>query len=459
MEMNKTDLVTVCVLCLLFVVGSCDEFWECPTISEGYPPNCVCRYGSNYDNMTNTCPNPNCPTASTAESSYPNCICTQPNFAYSAYINDCFRVCPEHSTGHWPTCKCDEKFAIFDKSTFKCLTCPADSEKGQLYPDCDCGKTGTYDSYRNECMKCPIEDSIGIYPNCSCIHKNATFNELRNICEFCVDGSSGKIPKCVCNNGAEYNMYANFCEQCPYGSEGIFPNCQCSNGGLFNGYYCENCPWGAMGQYGNCSCGGTQTYDKENNTCNECPSNSTGTHPSCMCNEPNQYDKEANECLQCPVNSNGTYPNCECNNGLFAKSYRKCIECPINSTGIYPECECELENHVFSAYINECYVECGSESIGLHPRCRCEKPGFYYVPEEFTCKSIVGRECPIASIGLGPDCLCVQQKFAFNIVSWRCEIEDVHFAHYPSQFCPSGDYRWPQCPVTIDRNALLSLVG
>lgn len=107
---------SVCVWCLLLVSVSCEEFGVCPTISEGYPPFCVCRYGSPYDNTTNTCPDPECPTTSIAQSSYPNCTCSEKNSAYSDYINECFQTCPENSTGHWPTCNCDDKSATFDKS-------------------------------------------------------------------------------------------------------------------------------------------------------------------------------------------------------------------------------------------------------------------------------------------------------------------------------------------------------
>lgn len=100
----------------MLVSVSCEEFEECPTISQGYPPFCVCRYGPEYDNTTNTCPKPECPTASIAQPSYPNCTCVEKNSAYSFYINDCFQACPENSTGFWPSCDCDDKSATFDKS-------------------------------------------------------------------------------------------------------------------------------------------------------------------------------------------------------------------------------------------------------------------------------------------------------------------------------------------------------
>lgn len=98
---------------------SCQYFRKCPTISDGYPPDCICRYGLPYDSETNTCPNPECPTSSIAEPSYPNCRCTEKNFDYSEYINECFRVCPENSTGYWPSCICDDVLAKFDKSMLR----------------------------------------------------------------------------------------------------------------------------------------------------------------------------------------------------------------------------------------------------------------------------------------------------------------------------------------------------
>lgn len=93
-----------------------EQFYKCPSISEGYPPKCRCRYGSPYDSKTNSCPNPECPTASVADPSYPNCVCTEKNFGYSEYLNECFRVCPVNSTGYWPKCVCDDKMEGFDKS-------------------------------------------------------------------------------------------------------------------------------------------------------------------------------------------------------------------------------------------------------------------------------------------------------------------------------------------------------
>lgn len=91
------------------------KFEDCPSIAVGYPPYCACRHGSPYNNETNTCPNPECPPASIAQPAYPNCICTEKNFDYGAHINECFRVCPENSSGYWPKCRCDDELATFDK--------------------------------------------------------------------------------------------------------------------------------------------------------------------------------------------------------------------------------------------------------------------------------------------------------------------------------------------------------
>lgn len=105
----------VFVLWLIFAKISCEEFETCPSIAIGYPPFCVCRHGPPYDNSTNACPNPECPPKSIAQPAYPNCTCTEKNFDYGAYINECFRVCPSNSSGYWPNCRCDNQLAIFDK--------------------------------------------------------------------------------------------------------------------------------------------------------------------------------------------------------------------------------------------------------------------------------------------------------------------------------------------------------
>lgn len=117
----------MCVILVTFVGAFNEEFPECPSISdESSPPFCTCRYGPEYDNTTNTCPNPECPTASVANPSYPHCNCTEKNFGYSEHVNECFRVCPENSSGYWPKCICDDKLTGFDKSKpckFKIYLC------------------------------------------------------------------------------------------------------------------------------------------------------------------------------------------------------------------------------------------------------------------------------------------------------------------------------------------------
>lgn len=115
-------MTVICVWCLTMALASTvppDEqpSMECPSISTGSAsPYCECKYGPAYDATTNTCPNPECPPKSIAEPTYPNCTCTEVNFSYSEYLNECFRVCPENSSGYWPKCECDNKSAGFNKS-------------------------------------------------------------------------------------------------------------------------------------------------------------------------------------------------------------------------------------------------------------------------------------------------------------------------------------------------------
>lgn len=70
---------------------------------------CDCKYGIKYDNVTNTCLNPVCPTDVATTGVFPHCKCTEKNYEYSSYLNECFRVCPENSTG-----TCIVFFLIFD---------------------------------------------------------------------------------------------------------------------------------------------------------------------------------------------------------------------------------------------------------------------------------------------------------------------------------------------------------
>lgn len=87
----------------------------CPSQSDGVFPNCTCRYGGAYDNVTNSCPNPECPKNTTIDSVHPNCKCTERNKEYNEYLNECYLVCPEDSTGYFPDCKCSDKLRGFDK--------------------------------------------------------------------------------------------------------------------------------------------------------------------------------------------------------------------------------------------------------------------------------------------------------------------------------------------------------
>lgn len=78
----------------------------CPSQSGGDFPNCTCRYGEADDNVTNSCPNPKCPKNTTSGSVHPNCKCSKRNEEYNEYLNECYLVCPEDSTGYFPDCKC-----------------------------------------------------------------------------------------------------------------------------------------------------------------------------------------------------------------------------------------------------------------------------------------------------------------------------------------------------------------
>lgn len=129
----------------------------------------------------------------------------------------------------------------------------------------------------------------------------------------------------------------------------------------------------------------------------------------------------------------------------------------IYSLGIYPNCKCEHQDHIFSAYINECYIECGGDSNGLHPDCDCNELGTYYDPEEFICRSNVGRKCPENSIGIGPDCLCIEEDFRFYDSMWSCLRAES--AYSSNAQCPEGGNKWPQCNVEIQRNVIISLIG
>lgn len=87
----------------------------CPSISDGVYPECKCRYGRPYDNATNSCPDPQCPLNTSTDSVYPKCNCSGRNYEYNAHLNECYLVCPKHSSGYFPECRCDDRFAGFNK--------------------------------------------------------------------------------------------------------------------------------------------------------------------------------------------------------------------------------------------------------------------------------------------------------------------------------------------------------
>lgn len=139
--------------------------------------------------------------------------------------------------------------------------------------------------------------------------------------------------------------------------------------------------------------------------------------------------------------------------------FRK-FEMIFSILGIYPDCECMNEGHIFSAYINQCYIPCPGDSTGKHPYCRCDKSDFYYDENEGVCKSNVGRKCPKFSIGTGPNCLCTKTASIFNIYFWECQHPRPTIkSSIESTNCPDSSQKWPQCDVSIHRNALFSLVG
>lgn len=433
---------------------------ECPNISNGYYPYCECKYGPKYDAETNTCPNPECPV-NNSTGTYPNCTCLHKNFDYSVHINECFRVCPENSTGYWPNCNCDTDEYVFDKSRFECIKCPNDSSG--RYPNCTCDDNDAhYNDYDNSCEKCK-GGSVGTYPNCIC-NNNDTYDAYNG---HCINISNG----CPYDYDASKDEDKRFCLQCPFESVGVYPDCICEGSSTYEKQfnYCSfglQCPFNSMGVHPNCVCEANERYLMEFNSCYACPAESTGEYPDCFCTYPLQYVKEINVCEKCPSNSTGVFPDCTCQNGLYSKFHKVCIECPVNSTGLYPNCECQEKDFIFSAYINECYIMCPDNSSGIHPSCDCYD-GNYYDIDEFTCKSNVGRSCPVDSIGIGPDCLCVRENKRFSSINyWGCiEKSPVGVTgggfNTPSfsNSCPDESGKWPQCDASIDQNILKSLVG
>lgn len=79
-------------------VAQQQEFPECPSIADGYYPLCMCRYGPEYDETTNTYPNRECLTSATATL---QCDCSNVgrNYAYSEKLNKCYRSCPPDASG------------------------------------------------------------------------------------------------------------------------------------------------------------------------------------------------------------------------------------------------------------------------------------------------------------------------------------------------------------------------
>ncbi|XP_037031076.1 multiple epidermal growth factor-like domains protein 10 [Bradysia coprophila] len=409
-------------------IGAANEELECPKISDGYYPDCRCKHGPAYDNKTNTCPNPECPVNESV-GIYPNCVCQEKNFDYSATFNECFRVCPENSSGYWPKCICDYDGHTFSKELFKCIACPA--------------------------------NSTGQYPDCNCEIDGAIFNSFGNVCkEPKPCPHNGEYPNCTCEGNAFYNDVTYKC-QCPYGGIGIYPNCKCAEGSTYHevSTSCKRCQLESVGVYPNCVCvSHNSTYVRDSNSCYTCPANSTGKYPNCDCEHPLQYVQEDNICAGCPEKSAEVYPRCKCDNGYFSKTLRKCIECPTDATGLYPACKCDDIHLLFSPFVNKCYRKCPDNSYGIRPQCTCDS-GYYYDDSDFACKSVMGRICPFDSIGIGPDCLCVKKKHKFYSSYWFCLPEGAGFQLGPSNFCPRNNGRWPQCNALVDFKVLASSLG
>ncbi|XP_055304774.1 uncharacterized protein LOC129569691 [Sitodiplosis mosellana] len=448
----------------------------CPSIiSQGKYPDCKCRFGDEYDNKTNSCPNPICPPNTTADSVYPNCKCTEKNFEYNDYFNVCGRVCPENSTGRFPNCKCDDALAGFSKTFFVCKRCPPGSKPDFLYPNCKSATNpnATFGEYQNIYTECP-PSTYGTDYDCHCkngnIFKSGYFDdpyervdELDGYLEM-EEEEKEEESESKSNSKRETNSHSvsklaaldsdPYCSHCPNPNE-VFPNCTCEEGKVFDGLYCRRCPPNASGLYGECKCEGQATYLKEINRCRACPKKSTGKYPNCVCEDPLFYDTKKNKCIGCPEGTTGQFPNCRCQNetAVFVPPWKICRECPENSAGRFPDCTCTENDHIYSAYINECYIECGN-GTGIHPKCYCgQKFDRAYDVETRFCKPISysGRSCPPGSVGIAPDCRCAHGNFL--IYGWGC----FHaYVFGPTNF-PCD--KWPQCDLGIDRNTLLSLVG
>ncbi|XP_031619942.1 multiple epidermal growth factor-like domains protein 11 [Contarinia nasturtii] len=381
----------------------------CPSISEGVYPKCKCRYGANYDKLTNSCPNPKCPKNSTADSVYPNCKCTGNNQEYNVYLNECNLVCPEDSIGYFPDCKCNDEFLGFNKDLFKCSRCPDKSTYDSIYPNC---KTDTI--------------------------VNATFDELDNEFKVCHSGSYGKFPDCTCENGNDYyqsedSYYGGFygwqkagCLNCPYKLNGDYPNCECPTGEVFNGEKCKICAWNGEGTFPNCTCHGDAVYDEKADECRICPEQSTGIYPNCTCKYPLYFRRYLNRCVDCD-DATGIYPNCTCTGEKagFDLKWKRCYDCPKDAIGHHPNCKCENKDHVYDPGLRFCNHPC-EDGVNVSPFCTC--PTYYkhhLVRETGKCEpyAYVGRPCPPYAIGKGPNCHCLQTGHFFITYGWGCFTE------------------------------------
>lgn len=98
-------MITVIIFSIeILQVVKPEEYKDCPKASFGkHPPDCICNYAE-YDTATNKCINAECPELS--RGTYPNCLCDENNSRYNAELNDCYIYCPAECTSYWPNCEC-----------------------------------------------------------------------------------------------------------------------------------------------------------------------------------------------------------------------------------------------------------------------------------------------------------------------------------------------------------------
>lgn len=239
---------------------------------------------------------------------------------------------------------------------------------------------------------CP-QGSTGSYPSCVC-DNGSHYNLVHNVCPpksleslagSCPDDSSGVYPNCVCKLGKRYDHKHSICldidrSKCPKRSVGSVPNCKCEEGyklddihwycrawylndtrghhhivgpiphcppfHLWDGAKCEpiRCPNNRNLMYPHCtdtdydrfhpaSCPPGQNYTIEKPYCH-CPNDQDYTYPICheRCASNTYFELKSKSCVRrpCPAGWIGDYyPNCAVAN------FRKC---PDEFPGEWPNC-------------------------------------------------------------------------------------------------------------------------